>query len=259
MSMPLTQTRSVWFVCAATLSLAFLPTVVRADQLMEVSSAENVKGALVTVTDLDGWTLEAVGVGQERSLNGAGGDTYDFEALHRGARLGYAPFSWLQLQLELGGAKPQIAGVHGEEGFEYVGCARVGLLKYVLESSILYGNQHSVSLQSEVSYSHAHAQLTDLDFEWSEFMLVPYVAYAVDYRGSDNWNGYDPRSADLKAGMLFSSVDGRWGGDDLSEGRDFGWMAGGDVQLASDVVFGVTAYVLHSDEVTMELSLGYRF
>jgi hypothetical protein len=257
MSMQLFQFNRVVFpvvVCLVLLTIVPCPA-----EIMEISSSENVRGSLVTVTNLTGWTLELVGVGQDRELKTMDGERLQFESLRRSVRAGYSPLPWLQLQLGLGMAKPQSDGVHGEDGFDYSGRARVSFVDYVLESSVIYGTTHSVSLQSELSYSHADAQLSDMDFEWSEFSLAPYAQYKVDYRDAKNWNHFDPRSTDLKAGLLFSAVDASWGGEDLNESRDFGWMAGGDVHLGSDVVFGLAAYVMHSDEVTTELSLGYRF
>lgn len=238
--------------------LLAIPFICRAE-ILEVASSESTPGALATVESLNGWTVELAASEEERELKNDAGDRIKLEAEHVTLLIERSVTEWLSIGAGLGAARPEVGALSREFGVEYELHARAGLLRYELENSVVYGNTRAVAINADLSYSRSDAQLDDSDFEWSEWMLAPYALYRVDYRSPRNWNHFDPRSSTIRLGLVYSTVDGDWAGENISESRDFGYLAGGDVQLGSDMTLGLTGYIMHSDEITMELTAGYRF
>jgi hypothetical protein len=239
-------------------------TVIVAVAMLGTACHAGVDGLL----DLNGSVLEFrppqnVSVGMEACVQRrevvSGGAVDKVSAWHFDAVAGCQPASWLTLAAGVGAAEARFADVDGELGLDWLVRSEIGLLEYAIDESPERGRKETVRFSLGVSYRDSESNAPEGNSDWREVQAVPQIAYAVDLRTPGDPAPLDTPAAAIRAGLIFSAMDGSMLGRGIDENRDFGLLLGFDVLLASNWALNCNAYGFDTHEVSVALGLMRRF
>jgi len=216
--------------------------------------------SLVTLDDPAGWTIGVRAQFDTRAFD-TGTDDLDIDITHLVARMGYSltPFASLYAEAGTSYAEQENENEEGERGLEWAALLEVSLVEYVMRESPVVGRQETLSLATTVSYRQSESNFDDVDFSWNELSVVPTVSYTLNRRVEAIGHAYEPNGARARIGLLFATIDGEYGNEDVEEDRNFAFVAGADLLSSAGWVLGIDAAFYGSSDRTLSLGLQYNF
>ncbi len=181
------------------------------------------------------------------------------EAQRLRVTLDHAPVPWLALSAGVGTAIAEIDGREGEYGLDLRFGARIGVLEHVLEHSPVRGRTQLIRLDATGDYLWAGSNFSNADFNWQEWRFIPSVTYLQKLEKAYISHVLYPESTALHAGMVFSWMDGRYGGRSLSEHRNFGLRLGADARLLTEWTVYADVITYHASETSLTAGLKRQF
>jgi len=205
-----------------------------------------------------GWSFQLRYRSDTRELK-AGPDVAELQAARLCGRAAWELLPFLTLRAEAGWCRADLDAEEGEGGLTWSAGLRANLFEYVPSASPVLGKRQSIKLGLDAEYARCVSNFEDTDFEWAETTITPLFSYTVNLRGPEHWPLFDPVAAGLFGGLVFSYIDADRAGGDLSENRDFGFLAGVNVRLAPDIVLELDTRHYAAGDASTSVSVGYRF
>ncbi len=221
------------------------------------ATLQNPPTALLRVAEPDKWSAGITYEREHRQLRIV--NVEDLEARRLGVFITHSPLPWLLLE---GGAGTAIAEIDGREasyGVDWRGGIKIGLLEHILEQSPVRGTIQLFRLDISSDYRRARSNFSDADFFWQEWRFMPSVTYLETLDTLRRQRRFQPESTAIHLGMLFSRIHGRHGGVSLSENRNFGLRAGGDIRFISHWTAFADILAYHASETSFRAGLRRQF
>jgi hypothetical protein len=213
----------------------------------------------LTTVEAEGWNFGVYFESDQRDVQVLGGDKL-MESQSVMARVGYKVLPFLQVYVDGGWSQAQLDEDTGSGSASFGAGASASLAEYVIKSSPVLGKKETFAIllsghvsQSESSLAH------DGDLKWREYQLVPAVRYLVNLEGPENWHGYQPTGVALKTGVIFTTLDGDIGGDNLDGKRDAGFYLGVDMRMAEGWVLALDTALYGANDRTLRAGAGFYF
>ncbi len=215
------------------------------------------QSALLRVAEPDQWAAGFVYEREHREINIV--NVAELQARRLGVFLAHSPLPWLTLEGGAGAAIADLGDREGNYGYDWRGGIRIGLLEHVLEQSPVRGTIQLFRLDIGSDYRRARSNFSDADFFWQEWRFMPSVTYVERLDTSRGQRRLHPESTAIHFGMVFSRIHGRHGGVSISENRNFGLRAGGDIRFISHWTAFADILAYHASETSLRAGLRRQF
>ena len=213
--------------------------------------------ALLRVAEPDKWSAGIAYEREHRQIDIVNPE--DLEASRLGVFITHSPLPWLVLEAGAGTAIADLGNSEGNYGFDWRGGIKIGLLEHVLEQSPVRGTIQLFRLDIGSDYRRARSNFSDADFFWQEWRFMPSVTYVERLDTSRGPRRLHPESTAIHFGMVFSRIHGRHGGVSISENRNFGLRAGGDIRFISHWTAFADILAYHASETSLRAGLRRQF
>jgi hypothetical protein len=216
--------------------------------------------AMIELARPDGWSVGAVIRLDRRELT-AGEELLRLDVNYALARVGYAPVPFFQVYGELGWdrADNEDIGVKGESGVAWSAGLLGNFVEYVIRSSPVTGKKETFSLGGELAYRYAESNFPDDNLNWGELIVLPTVQYTRKYDGDWDRHRVPPAEILVRGGVLFSSIDGEYGDQDVEGNRDFALHLATAARWRGSWVTGIYGNFYGSSDRSIGLELAYHF
>jgi hypothetical protein len=215
-------------------------------------------GSLFSVNDTEG--LSAGGrIGLDKREIVIDDRVEDLDVEYYVVRLGRSILPFAAVYAEAGTSMADGPSGEGERGFAWGLGAELNVLEYVFEYSPVFGDVSRLGFQLTGTYRSMESNLSDADFELSEVSVRPLAYYAVNYRPEVKLDDYNPDGAALHGGLVFNSLDGELGPEDIAENRDFGFLLGFSLRFAGRWMTELSGTFFDGDDVKYSMGLLHRF
>lgn len=213
---------------------------------------------LFAVEDASGWSL-GVRYGIDRHDLQSGTGRMDIDVEHLAGRAGCNLLPFLHGSVEIGRCTADLRGNDGDGGFEWTLGLHADLVEHVIRTSPVTGRKEAIRFSVDATYGQFESDFGETNFEWNELTALPQVSYVVNRRGESVWHPYVPESLAMHLGFAFTTIDGEYGRDDVSESSTFGFLAGMDFLTKSGWVAQTSGIFYDNDDRRISLGVGYNF
>ena len=175
------------------------------------------------------------------------------------ARVGFDLLPFLQPWLEAGTSKADRDDFDGENGLFAGAGVRAELLQWVLSGNPSLPRKRTLTLGGEAGFRSYESNSAEADFNWNEFEFVPGVTYSNNQLGNAEWIPYRPIETMLHGGLVFSTIDGEFGGSDVEGNRNFAFRLGATLLWQNAITTKLSGTFFGDKDRLVSLGLGYQF
>jgi hypothetical protein len=214
--------------------------------------------AIFVVDPVQDWSFGASALWGDRELDGDR-PADELNTVRWQLDIAHTVADWLQLRVNLGGARADFLGEAGDYGPAWSIGARAGILEYIIDESPVLGPMQTLRLSVDLQRDVGESDFDGEPLEWTDVTTTLLASYTLRTFEVVRQFPYRPTGTALHAGLCNSFVDVDYADESYSETSETGWTAGLDVLFGSGVVLGFDTRVFSAEEVSGRASLGYNF